>query len=94
METFSENISQILHALCNPTHSPKKLSPFSQFILVFGGVPTLQHLQSISMNVFQPMCHNFTNSSKYKGFGGVNRTLEVLPRVCRVVLDKKGGFTP
>ena len=88
MQTFPKNISQILHAFCTPTHSPKKLTPFCQFILVFGGVPTLQHLQSISMNVFQPMCHNFTQSSKYKGFGVMNRTLEVLPRVFKVVFYK------
>ena len=88
MQTFPENVSQILHAFCTPTHSPKNLTPFCQLILVFGGVPTLQHLQSILMNVFRPMCHNFTHSWKYKVFGGVNRTLEVLTRVFGGVFDK------
>ena len=55
---LTKNIQRILHAFCTQTHSPKKLTPFYQYILVFGDVPTLAHVQSISMNVFRLICCN------------------------------------
>ena len=64
MQTFPENISQNFAYILDPNTFPGKANPFSQFILVFGGVAKLQHLQSILMNVFRPMCYNFTHSSK------------------------------
>ena len=82
MQTFPKNISQNFAYILDPNTFPGKANPFSQFILVFGGVPTLRHLQmlkylafggvatlpnlqSILMNVFRPMCYNFTHSSKF-----------------------------
>ena len=92
-EMHHANISQKhfsnFACIFHPNTFPEKANPFSQFILEFGGVPTLQHLQSISMNVFRPMCHNFTHSWKYKVFGGVNHTLEVLTWVFGGVFDKR-----
>ena len=49
---LTKKIHQILHAFCTPTHSPKKLTPFYHYILVFGGVPKYFD-ECVSTNLLQ-----------------------------------------
>ena len=49
MQTFPKNISQNFAYILDPNTFPGKANPFSQFILVFGDVAKLQHLQMPNM---------------------------------------------
>ena len=45
--TLVEHICRNFACISHPTHSPKKLAPFYHYILVFGGVAKLAHLQTL-----------------------------------------------